>query len=427
MLDLSYLRKNQAGVKALVKRRNMNVDIDRLIEVDRERRRLISASDELRAQRNQLSDLIPKLQGEKRAESIAQVQEIKAKLSAADAELSPLESEFNDLYLKVPNLLDPAVPVGKDDSDNVEIRSWGTPPVFDFQPLDHVELGERAGLIDFEKAVQVAGAKFYFLMRDAVRLEYSLIWYALGLLEKDGYVPIKAPVLAKKEILQGTGYNPRGEETQIYSIADTDLGMIATSEISIAGYLAGEMLEEKALPLRYAGISECYRTEAGNYGRFSKGLYRVHHFDKVEMFAFTKPDESELIHQSMVAMEEKIFQGLKIPYRVVDICDGDMGGVAYRKYDLEGWMPGRGDNGSYGEITSCSNCTDYQARRLNIRYRPANGAAEYVHTLNGTAIAISRALIVILENYQRADGSIEIPDVLKAFMGKEIIEPTRKN
>ncbi len=426
MLDLSYIRNNQSEVKALVQRRHMNVDVDRLIEVDKERRRLISEADELRAQRNTLSDQIPKLQGEERAGRIAQVQAIKMQLSSIDAQLEPMAEEFNDLYMKVPNLLAAAVPSGKDDSDNVEVRRWGIPAVFDFKPLDHVELGERAGLIDFDKAVKVAGAKFYFLMRDAVKLEYALIWYALGLLEQEGYTPIKAPVLAKKDILQGTGYNPRGEETQIYSIADTDLAMIATSEISIAGYLTGEMLDPKAMPLKYAGISECYRTEAGSYGRFSKGLYRVHHFDKVEMFAFTKPEDSESMHESMVSVEEKVFQGLKIPYRVVDICDGDMGGVAYRKYDLEGWMPGRGENGSYGEITSCSNCTDYQARRLNIRYRADDGSAQYVHTLNGTAIAISRALIVLLENYQKADGSIEIPEVLKNFMGKELIEPTAR-
>ncbi|HNT30511.1 MAG TPA: serine--tRNA ligase, partial [bacterium] len=274
--------------------------------------------------------------------------------------------------------------------------------------------------LDFDRAAKVAGSKFYFIKNDFVKLELALITYALDILGSEGFVPVKVPVLARQSILDGTGYNPRGQETQIYSVADTDLSLIATSEISIGGYLADELLEADALPLKFVGLSECYRTEAGNYGRFSKGLYRVHHFDKVEMFAFTRPEDSESMHEYMVSLEEKIWQGLKIPYRVMDICDGDMGGVAYRKYDLEAWMPGRGE-GEYGEVTSCSNCTDYQARRLNIKYRTGENQSEYVHTLNGTAIAISRALIALSENYQQADGSIRIPEALQAFMGKDLI------
>jgi seryl-tRNA synthetase len=316
----------------------------------------------------------------------------------------------------------PDAPIGKDDSENVEIRRWGDPPDFGFEPKDHVELGDSLGVIDFDAGAKVAGSKFYFLRGDAVLLELGLIRYAMDILLERGYQPTITPDLARDEMLVGTGFIPRGPETQIYSVEDSDLSLIATAEITLGGTLADEILDEDDLPIRLAGLSHCFRTEAGSHGRASRGLYRVHQFTKVEMFAFTTPEQSEALHNEMVEIEEHIFQGLGLPYRVVDICTGDLGGAAYRKYDLEAWMPGRND---FGEVTSTSNTTDYQARRLRIRYRKDGGRPQLLHTLNGTALAISRALIALLEIYQQQDGSIALPKTLVPYVGKERVEPAR--
>jgi seryl-tRNA synthetase len=316
----------------------------------------------------------------------------------------------------------PDAPIGKDDSENVEIRRWGDPPDFGFEPKDHVELGDSLGIIDFDAGAKVAGSKFYFLRGDAVLLELGLIRYAMDILLERGYQPTITPDLARDEMLVGTGFIPRGPETQIYSVEDSDLSLIATAEITLGGTLADEILDEVDLPIRLAGLSHCFRTEAGSHGRASRGLYRVHQFTKVEMFAFTTPEQSEALHNEMVEIEEHVFQGLGLPYRVVDICTGDLGGAAYRKYDLEAWMPGRND---FGEVTSTSNTTDYQARRLRIRYRKDGGRPQLLHTLNGTALAISRALIALLEIYQQQDGSIALPKALVPYVGKERVEPAR--
>jgi seryl-tRNA synthetase len=320
----------------------------------------------------------------------------------------------------IPNMTHPDAPIGKDDSENVEIRRWGEIPRFGFEPKDHVELGESLGIIDFDAGAKTTGSKFYFLRGDAVLLELGLVRYAMDRLIERGYEPTITPDLARDEALVGTGFSPRGPETQIYSVQDSDLSLIATAEIPLAGQLADEILDEERLPLRFAGLSHCFRTEAGSHGRASRGLYRVHQFTKVEMFAFSTPEGSEAIHDEMVEIEESIFQGLGLPYRVVDICTGDLGGAAYRKYDLEAWMPGRD---AYGEVTSTSNTTDYQARRLAIRYRPNGGRPRLLHTLNGTALAISRALIALLEVYQQQDGSIRLPEALVPYVGKKAIEP----
>ncbi|HLL57637.1 MAG TPA: serine--tRNA ligase, partial [Rubrobacteraceae bacterium] len=285
---------------------------------------------------------------------------------------------------------------------------------------DHVELGEALGIIDFEAGTKVAGSKFYFLRRDAVLLELGLVRYALDRLIEHGYEPTITPDLARDEALIGTGFMPRGPETQIYSVEGNDLSLIATAEIPLAGSLTGEILEGESLPIRLAGLSHCFRTEAGSHGRASRGLYRVHQFTKVEMFAFAQPEQSEALHEEMLGIEEEIFGGLGIPYRVVDICTGDLGGAAYRKYDMEAWMPGRD---AYGEITSTSNTTDYQARRLQIRYRTDGGRPQLLHTLNGTAIAVSRALIPILENNQQEDGTVLVPEALVPYVGKKVLEP----
>ena len=323
----------------------------------------------------------------------------------------------------IPNLTHPAAPRGADDQANLEIRRGEhAPPTFDFQPLDHVVLGERLDLIDFEGGAKVAGAGFYFLKNDAVLLAMALERYAVDLLIGEGFTPTITPDLARNEVLHGTGYIPRGPETQIYSIADSDLSLVATAEIPLGGLMSDEILDAERLPIKICGISHCFRTEAGAGGRASRGLYRVHQFSKVEMFAFTLPDQSDAMLEYFRDLECRIFDGLGLAYRVVDTATGDLGGPAYRKYDLEAWMPGRGTAGEYGEVTSTSNCTDYQARRLGIRFRQkGEKGTSFAHTLNGTAIAVSRALIAVLENYQQADGSVVVPQALRAWMGKERI------
>jgi seryl-tRNA synthetase len=276
--------------------------------------------------------------------------------------------------------------------------------------------------MDFEAGAKVTCHGIYFLKNDAVLLELALQRYALELLIPEGFTPTITPDLARNEILQGIGFTPRGPETQIYSVADSDLSLVATAEITLGGLLADVILEEEQLPLKYCGISHCYRTEAGAHGRATRGLYRVHQFTKVEMFAFTRPEESDAMLEYLCGLECRLFDGLGIPYRVIDTASGDLGGPAYRKYDLEAWMPGRGEAGEFGEVTSTSNCTDYQARRLGIRYRhKGEKGTHFVHTLNGTAVAVSRALIAILENYQQPDGSVLIPEPLRRWLGTDLI------
>jgi seryl-tRNA synthetase len=315
------------------------------------------------------------------------------------------------------------VPDGGEE-DARELRHFGERPRFDFQPLDHVELGRRLDLVDFEAGTRVAGPKFYYLRNEAVLIEMALQRLALDMLREADFELLSTPDLARAEIVDGLGYNPRGPETQIYSIADTDLCLVGTAEITLGGLFAGQVLDEERLPVRLAGISHCFRTEAGSYGRESKGLYRVHQFAKVEMFGVTRPEDSEAMHEQMLALEERYFQALEVPYRVMDIAAGDLGAPAYRKLDLEAWMPGRGESGGWGEVTSTSNCTDYQARRLDARFkRKGAKKTEHVHMLNGTGVAVSRALIVLLENHQRADGSVALPKAIAKLAGFDRIGP----
>src|SRR3712207_2882022 len=352
---------------------------------------------------------------------------MKERIPQKEKELGRLEERLREEQLKIPNMTHPDAPIGQDESENVELRRWGEIPHFGFEPKDHVELGEALGIIDFDAGTKVAGSKFYFLRGDAVFLEFGLVRYAMDILVERGYQPTMTPDLARDEMLVGTGFIPRGPETQIYSVEDSDLSLIATAEITLAGSLADEIVAEEELPIRLAGLSHCFRTEAGSHGRASRGLYRVHQFTKVEMFAFTTPEQSEAMHKEMLEIEERIFQGLGLPYRVVDICTGDLGGAAYRKYDLEAWMPGRDD---YGEVTSTSNTTDYQARRLRIRHRTASqegGRPQLLHTLNGTALAISRVLIALLETYQQEDGSVRLPIALIPYVGRERLEPSEEH
>lgn len=422
MLDLKYIRDNVEAVKENCKNRGVEADVDLVVELSDRRSRLIGELNELRQRQNVLSKEIPQSEPEERTRLIEESKSVKAQIPQRDAELYEVEAQLKEEQLNIPNMTHPDSPIGKDDSENVEIRRSGEVPRFSFEPKDHVELGELLGIIDFDAGAKTTGSKFYFLRGDAVLLELGLIRYAMDIIMERGYEPTITPDLARDEALVGTGFIPRGPEAQIYSIENTDLSMIATAEITLAGQLADEIVSEDELPLRYAGLSHCFRTEAGAHGRASRGLYRVHQFTKVEMFAFSTPEQSADIHEEMVGIEERIFQGLGLPYRVVDICTGDLGGAAYRKYDLEAWMPGRDD---FGEVTSTSNTTDYQARRLAIRYRPEGGRPQLLHTLNGTALAISRALIALLEIYQQEDGSVLLPEALVPYVGKEKIEPSR--
>jgi seryl-tRNA synthetase len=421
MLDLRYVRENPEAVAENCRNRGVEADVNLVVGLADRRSELIQELNEVKQQQNQLAKSVGgERDPERRQNLIAESRRIKEVIPERDAELQAVEGRLREEMLKIPNMTHPDSPIGKDDTENVELRRVGEIPTFDFEPKDHVELGEALGIIDFEAGTKVAGSKFYFLRGDAVLLELGLVRYALDMLIERGYEPTITPDLARDEALVGTGFIPRGPETQIYSIEDSDLSLVATAEITLAGSLAGEILDEEKLPLRLAGLSHCFRTEAGSHGRASRGLYRVHQFTKVEMFGFTTPEQSDAMHEEMLGIEEEIFQGLGLPYRVVDICTGDLGGAAYRKYDLEAWMPGRD---AYGEITSTSNTTDYQARRLQIRHRKNGGRPQLLHTLNGTAIAVSRALIPILENYQQEDGSIRLPEALVPYAGKKVLEP----
>ena len=427
MLDLKFVVANAEAVKQNCRNRNVPADvledIDRVVELEWERKTLLQAVEEIRRRQNEVAQSTGKERDpQKRSALIDEGKRLKSSVAEEEDRLRRLEAEMNQRLRRIPNLTHPDAPIGLTEDASLELRKVGTPRAFDFKPKDHVELGKALDLIDFETAGKVSGNGFYFLKNDLVLLDLALQQFALRKLIAAGFIPIVTPDLARNNILEGIGFTPRGVETQVYSVEDTELSLIGTAEITLGGMLADEILEESALPVKYAGLSHCFRTEAGAAGRASRGLYRVHQFTKVEMFAFSTPESSGAIHAEMLAIEEDLFQSLGIPYRVLDICSGDLGGPAYRKFDLEAWMPGRGEHGEYGEVTSTSDCTDYQARRLNIRYRPAGQkGTRFVHTLNGTAVALSRALIVVLENYQRSDGLIDVPEVLRPYVGKDVI------
>ncbi|MDO4859335.1 MAG: serine--tRNA ligase [Thermoguttaceae bacterium] len=421
MLDRKFILENLEAVRQNCVNRNVNVDLDRFAELENMRKDLQKQSEDLNRQANELSKSIGKAKDENERNDLKeQGKSLRAQKADVDEKLVEIASELNVIHAAIPNMTHPDAPIGVDDKDNLELMRGATPlPEFDFEPLDHVQLGQKLDLIDFEAGARVAGSGFYFLKNEAVILDLALQMYAMNTLIRDGFTPMSTPDLAKQSILQGTGFNPRGNETQIYSIENTDLSLIATAEIPLGGMLSGEVVDADVLPLKFCGTSHCFRTEAGAAGKASRGLYRVHQFSKVEMFAFTLPEDSEQMLFHLREMEMKIFDGLKIPYRVVDTSTGDLGGPAYRKFDLEAWMPGRND---FGEVTSTSNCTDYQARRLNARYKvKGEKGTHLLHTLNGTAIAISRGLLAVMENYQQKDGSIVVPDVLRPYTGFDVI------
>ena len=424
MLDRKFIVENADLVRQNCQRRGARADVDQFVALDAKRREKQLEVDHLNQKANEVSKSIGKAKDAAEREARKhEGRQLREQTAAAQAELDAVLAEMDAIQRTIPNLSHPDAPLGADDQSNLEVRRGKTqPPKFDFKPLDHVALGEKLGLMDFEGGAKVAGHGFYFLKNDAVLLELALQRYAIELLIAEGFTPTITPDLARNEILQGTGYIPRGPETQIYSIADSDLSLVATAEITLGGLLSDTILEAEQLPIKVCGISHCYRTEAGAHGRATRGLYRVHQFTKVEMFAFTEPEASGAMLDYFCELECRLFDGLGIAYRVVDTATGDLGGPAYRKFDLEAWMPGRGEAGEFGEVTSTSNCTDYQARRLGIRYRQkGEKGTTFVHTLNGTAIAISRAIIAILENYQQSDGSVLVPPALQPLMGKERI------
>lgn len=364
-----------------------------------------------------------KLEADEREAHVTLGRRLKEETASIEERLFLAQAALRDHLAPLPNFVHPDSPVGGEEDFRV-MREVGEPPTFDFEPADHLDLGERLDLIDFDGGAKVAGQKFYYLKNEAVFLDLALQRYALDIVSEAGFVPHVTPDLARKNVVDAMAFSPRGPETQIYSVEDADLDLIGTAEITLGGLYLDALVDEAELPIRIAGVSHCYRTEAGSAGRESKGLYRVHQFSKVEMFALTRPEESEWVHEEILALEERIFGGLEIPYRVIDVATGDLGAPAYRKYDIEAWMPGRGDAGEYGEISSTSNCTDYQARRLRARFRHTDTKRnELLHTLNGTAVAVSRTLIPLLENHQRADGSIEIPKALRPYLGRESIGP----
>lgn len=426
MLDAAFIRDNVELVKANCMNRNLStVAVERVVEFDAKRRELVQSRSETAAKKNEISKQFAKATPEQRQALKEQSVALDKEISIIDAEFKIIEDDLRSNLYQIPNMTHPDAPVGTDAAANKVVSKFGEPKTFDFKPKDHVTLCESLDLADFEAGTKVSGQKFYFLKNEAALLEIALVQYAMHTAVKAGYTPVITPDLARVEVLEGIGFLPRDPNPntrQIYTVSDTDLCLIATAEITLGGMHKDQIFEEAELPKRYVGLSHCFRTEAGAAGRDTRGLYRVHQFTKVEMFAFCTPEQSDAIHEEIRTLEESIFQGLGLTYHVIDTCTGDLGGPAYRKYDLEAWMPGRGENGDYGEITSTSNCTDYQARRLGIRYKGKGfKGTRFTHTLNGTAVACTRALVAILENYQQADGSVVIPDVLRPWIGKDLI------
>ncbi|WP_020471116.1 serine--tRNA ligase [Zavarzinella formosa] len=438
MLDAGFIRDNLAAVKAnCVNRQAAHAEADKVVEFDDRRKKLVSETQILQQKGNELSKGIPaEKDPAKKQALIAEGKAIREQVAALEKELKQVQADLHAALLTIPNMTHPDAPVGATPADNKVVSKWGVPTKFDFVPKDHVALAESLDLADFEAGASVTGQKFYFLKNEAVLLELALIQFTMQKLVKRGFTPVITPDLARVEVLEGIGFMPRDpnpETRQVYTIADSDLCLIATAEITLGGMLRDQILDEATLPRKYVGLSHCFRTEAGAPGRDTKGLYRVHQFTKVEMFGFCTPEQTEALHLEILAIEEEIFQELGLPYHVLDTCTGDLGGPAYRKYDLEAWMPFRGEldkttgkpTGDYGEVTSTSNCTDFQARRLNIRYKgPNHKGTRVVHTLNGTAVAVTRAMVAILENYQQADGTVKIPEVLRPWVGRDVI--TRK-
>jgi len=422
MLDLKLIRSDPERVKAALARRGADEQVDELLGLDARRRQLLPEIEGAQAERKALSKRIgeAKQQGGEAAEEMAQVQALKERIEAGKAELEGVEAELARVAATLPNLPDPDTPEGTSEEDAVVLREVGERPGFDFEPRDHLEIGTELGLIEMEAAARLSGSRFAYLKGDLVLLELALVRFAIDLLRGEGHEPVVPPVLVREEALYGTGFLP-GDRDQIYEIPKDELFLVGTSEVSLAALHADQILETEQLPLRYAGFSTCFRREAGAAGRDTRGIFRVHQFDKVEMFSFVEPSQSAAEHERLLAIEERILTELEIPYRVVNVAAGDLGAPAAKKYDCEAWIPSQG---RYRELTSCSNTTDYQARRLSCRYRPAdNEAPQMVHTLNGTAVAVGRTMIALIENRQNGDGSFTLPKTLHPYGAPEKIGP----
>ncbi len=419
MLDIKFIRQNPKLVQEAIQKKQVRIEIGRLLDLDKRRRDLLGEVETLRAEQNQVTEKIAKLKGKEKDQLIEKMKSLKERLKSLEAELENVEQAFNKMMLLVPNLPAPDVKEGKDESENEVIRKWGEPPKFDFRPLDYMELGKKLDLIDTERAGKVSGTRFGYLKNEAVLLEFAIVQWVFDFLIKEGFAPIVPPVMIGERAMRAMGYLDRGAD-EIYQTKLDDLYLIGTSEQAIGPMHMDEIFEERDLPKRYAAFSTCFRREAGSYGKDTKGILRVHQFDKVEMFSFTRPEDSDNEHEYLLSLEEKMVQALELPYQVIKMCTGDLGDPAARKYDIECWIPSQN---KYRETHSTSTCTDFQARRLNCRFRRAKDKKlEFVHTLNGTAFAIGRILIAILENYQQKDGSVKVPKVLQRYCGTKVIK-----
>ncbi len=418
MIDVDLFRKNPQIFKAEIKKRNMSIDVDADLEFDESRRKIISEVDELRALKNINSKKMPKLSGDERNHAISEMKTINERLDILEKELQSINEEFNFRMSNYPNISHKTTPVGKDENDNVPVYFFGDKPEFEFEVKNHIELGRSLDILDDEKGARLSGARFVYLKNEAVFLEFALINYVLKILYSKGFVPMIPPVLVKERAMYGTGFLP-AEKNQYYKIEADELYLVGTAEVSLCSYHADDVLQASQLPKKYCGFSTCFRREAGSYGKDMGGMFRVHQFDKIEMFMFSDPEHSWSDYEFLRETLEEIFRGLKIHYRILNMCTGDIGSPNAKKYDLEAWLPGQD---AYRELASCSNDTDYQSRRLNIKYIDENNKKDFVHTMNSTACAVGRTLIAIYENYQDKNGNIRIPEVLIPYMnGIEII------
>lgn len=419
MIDLKHLRQNIDLYKAGFTKKQATIDVEKILELDEKHRTLLQHVEQMRSQRNEASKQIPQLANEDRQAKIAEMKTLGDELKAKEEEMNIIFVQLKSLLDQAPNPPHESVPEGKTDEENQVIRTVGEKPNFDFGPKDHVELGKLLDIIDLETGAQTSGARFYYLKNEAVLLEFALFNWLLAKYTKKGFTPVTVPMLVREEMMYATGFFP-AEKNEVYHVnpkteADPDgddLYLVGTSEVPLAGLHMGKPIPEDQLPKRYIGYSSCFRREAGSYGKDTKGILRVHQFEKMEMFSFCHPEKSWEEHDLLLSLEEEILQDLELPYQVVNICGGDLGAPAAKKYDCEVWIP---TQEKYRELTSTSNCTDFQARRGGIRYKGEKGN-EYLHTLNGTAMASTRTLIAILENYQNADGSVTIPQVLHPYL-----------
>jgi len=413
MLDIKAIRENPEDFKRRLARKGIEGSmIDELLGLDEKRRETIAASETLKAEQNEASKKIPQLEGEEKAQLLAQMKEISERKKIVETERDEAEKNCQDILQSLPNTPHDEAPNGKDDTENKVIKTWGEKPNFSFPPKEHWELGELLGILDLERGAKVSGARFYYLRNQLAILQQALIFWAFTEVAKKGYSATIPPFMTRSEAIYGTGYLERNEN-YIVNPGEDDLYLIGTSEVPMMSYHAGDILEEKDLPLKFVAYSPCFRREAGSYGKDTKGILRVHQFEKVEMVMLALPEMNEALHEEIRGIEEELLQKLEIPYQVVDVCCGDLGNSASKKYDLEAWLPGQDQ---YREMTSTSICNDWQTRRLNIRVRRENGELVYAQALNGTAVS-SRPLIAILENFQQEDGSVLIPEILRPFCG----------